>query len=160
MAQSGNSKADMAAPMLDDTVLRDLIGYRLKRAYMQVQPAAQKVLADDRLRLVSFSCLSMIADNPGIVQMQLATALQMERSNLVLVIDELEERGLITRTKVPTDRRRSALNATLRGRRLRDRAAARVKAAEDAIIGRLDAADRDLLLATLTALEDRATRGN
>ncbi|MDN5568016.1 MAG: MarR family transcriptional regulator, partial [Paracoccus sp. (in: a-proteobacteria)] len=81
-------------------------------------------------------------------------------SNLVLVIDELEERGLITRTKVPTDRRRSALNATLRGRRLRDRAAARVKAAEDAIIGRLDAADRDLLLATLTALEDRATRGN
>ncbi|ANT60685.1 MULTISPECIES: MarR family winged helix-turn-helix transcriptional regulator [unclassified Salipiger] len=143
-------------PKVEDTVLGNLIGYRLKRAYMQIQPEAQRVLAEDDLRVVSFSCLSIITDNPGIVQSELADALQMERSNLVVIIDELEQRGLIARKKVPTDRRRYALTATLRGRRLRDHAAERVRTAEDEIIGRLNDEDRAHLMTVLGRLEDKA----
>ncbi|MCA0995915.1 MarR family winged helix-turn-helix transcriptional regulator [Alloyangia pacifica] len=143
-------------PKVEDTVLGNLIGYRLKRAYMQIQPEAQRVLAEDDLRVVSFSCLSIITDNPGIVQSELADALQMERSNLVVIIDELEQRGLIARKKVPTDRRRYALTATLRGRRLRDHAAERVRTAEDEIIGRLNGEDRAHLMTVLGRLEDKA----
>ncbi|KGJ03541.1 DNA-binding transcriptional regulator, MarR family [Paracoccus halophilus] len=138
---------------VEDTVLGTLIGYRLKRAYMQIQPQAQRVLAGENLRVVSFSCLSIIADNPGIVQSELAAVLQMERSNLVVIIDELEQRGLIGRERVPTDRRRYALTATLRGRRLRDSVAEKVRQAEDAVIGRLNPQDRAHLLAVLERLD-------
>ncbi len=153
MPQTDDLSEDRGRPTVEDTVLGDLIGYRLKRAYMQIQPEAQRVLAEDDLRVVSFSCLSIIADNAGIVQSELADALQMERSNLVVIIDELEQRGLVTRKKVPTDRRRYALTATLRGRRLRDRAAQKVRTAEDQIIGRLDDKDRAHLMAVLERLE-------
>ncbi|AWI82731.1 transcriptional regulator [Alloyangia pacifica] len=154
MPQTDDLSEDRGGPTVEDTVLGELIGYRLKRAYMQIQPEAQRALAEDDLRVVSFSCLSIIADNAGIVQSELADALQMERSNLVVIIDELEQRGLITRKKVPTDRRRYALAATLRGRRLRDRAAQKVRTAEDQIIGRLDEKDRAHLMAVLQRLED------
>lgn len=158
MSQLDESPNQQPGPGVEDTVLCNLIGYRLKRAYMQIQPEAQRVLAEDDLRVVSFSCLSIIADNPQIVQSELADALQMERSNLVVVIDELEQRGLITRKKVPTDRRRYALTVTLRGRHLRDRAVAKVQQAEDDILGRLDDEDRARLLTALERLEGRRAR--
>lgn len=142
-----------AEPAIVDTVLGDLAGYRLKRAYMRIRPAAGQALAQDGLRVVGFSCLSLIVDNPAIVQAQLAEALQIERPNLVLVIDDLEQRGLITRRKVPTDRRRYALHATLQGRRLRDRAADRLRRAEDGLIARLAPEDRQALQRALDALE-------
>lgn len=153
MPQTDESPSDREQPGVVNGVLGTLIGYRMKRAYMQIQPRAQRALAEDDLRVVSFSCLSIIADNPGIVQSELAESLQMERSNLVVIMDDLEERGLITRKKVPTDRRRYALSATLRGRHLRDRAARKVKEAEDEVIGHLDDKDRALLLAVLERLE-------
>ncbi|MBN8187847.1 MarR family transcriptional regulator [Salipiger thiooxidans] len=158
MPQLDESPDDRVGQNVEDTVLGDLIGYRLKRAYMQIQPVAQQVLAEDGLRVVSFSCLSIITDNPGIVQTELAAALQMERSNLVVIIDELEQSGFIARKKVPTDRRRYALTATLRGRRLRDRAAEKIRQAEDRIVGCLEKEDRIRLLAVLERLEDQRTR--
>ncbi|WP_157994771.1 MarR family winged helix-turn-helix transcriptional regulator [Paracoccus tegillarcae] len=157
MAQTDESPRAGKAEPVTDSVLSNLIGYRLKRAYMQIQPVAQRVMARDGLRVVSFSCLSIITDNPGIVQTELAEALQMERSNLVVIIDELEQRGLITRKKVPTDRRRYALTATLRGRNLRDRVAEAVREAEDAIFGLLSEPDRARLLIILKQLEAHRT---
>lgn len=132
-----------------DTVLQYLIGYRLKRAYMRVQPATQKALAEEDLRVISFSCLSAIVDNPGIVQFELADALQIERSNLVVVIDELESRELISRERVPTDRRRYALTATLRGRRLRDSAARKAADAEQEFFSALTEDEQEALRALL-----------
>lgn len=157
MSQIG-SNGESAVGQVADTVLTSLIGYRLKRAYMQIHPVAQRVMAEDDLRVVSFSCLSIITDNPGIVQSELADALKMERSNLVVVIDELEQRGLIGRKKVPTDRRRYALTTTLRGRQLRDRVATKVRQAEDEVFARLDTQDRAFLLTVLGKFERRAAR--
>lgn len=157
MPQADRTEDDDERSEVMDSVLGDLIGYRLKRAYMRFQPEAQRVLAEDGLRVVSFSCLSIIVDNPGIVQSELAGALQMERSNLVVIIDELEERGLIGRKRVPTDRRRYALTATLRGRHLRDRVADKARIAEDRVLGQIDDEDRARLIAVLERLEGRQT---
>lgn len=138
-----------------DTTLSEMLGYRLKRAYMTLQPAAQEALAELDLRVLSFSCLCQIADNGGVSQSALAEALRIERSNLVTVIDELETRGLIARNKVPGDRRRHALTATVEGVALRDRAVRHVKDREAARVAHFTAADRDLLYAALDRLEGR-----
>lgn len=131
--------------LAEDTVLQHMTGYQLKRAYINVQPVTQNALAEVDLRVISFSCLSMIVDNPGIVQFELAQALQMERSNLVVVVDELERRDLITRERVMTDRRRYALTATLLGRRLRDRAAKKAGDAEQKLLSALSQEEQQTL---------------
>ncbi|WP_185968377.1 MarR family winged helix-turn-helix transcriptional regulator [Paracoccus sp. M683] len=158
MSQPDEQAEDGTARIIEDTVLGGLIGYRLKRAYMLIQPRAHAVLAEEGLRVASFSCLSIIIDNPGIVQSELSDALQIERSNLVVVIDELEQRGLISRKRVPTDRRRYALTATLRGRHMRDRLTKKTHLAEEVIFGRLNQEERAQFLHLLERLEGRPAR--
>jgi DNA-binding MarR family transcriptional regulator len=137
-------------------VLRGFVGYNLKRAYMVVQPAVQAALAPLELRILSFASLSMIVDNPGITPSRLAELLAMERSNVVGVIDELEARELVRRNRLETDRRRFALTATTRGRRLRDRAAVEIGKTEDCLLSRLDAGEQAQLVRLLNKIETEA----
>lgn len=142
-----------ADDQLANGILDHLLGYRLKRAYMRLQPAAQAALAEEGLRVLSFSTLALICANPGIVQASLAAALQMERSNLVPILDDLDSRGLILRQKVEGDRRRLAIHATAEGEALHQKAETRVKHSEDALLANLSQSQIDALFAALNALE-------
>lgn len=137
---------------VDSDAVSALLGYNLKRSYLIVRGAADEALAPHGLRVVSFTALSVIVDNPGLAPSQLAEALAMERSNIVLIVDALETAELITRGRSRTDRRRQALMATVRGRRVRDRAAAEVAAAEAAAVSMLDTDEKNTLLALLTRI--------
>jgi len=53
---------------------------------------------------------------PAITQQTLATTLGMVPSRLVVLVDEMESRGLIERRENPDDRRRYALHITEKGR--------------------------------------------
>lgn len=139
--------------MVNDTALRGFVGYNLRRAYLTIHDDLMRNLAEFGLRTISFSALAMIVDNPDINQSRLAEALSMERSNLVVVIDELEQRELVSRTKVKTDRRAYALRPTLRGRRLRDRAVRAVAAHEDRLLADLAADERIKLIEMLNRIE-------
>jgi DNA-binding MarR family transcriptional regulator len=101
-----------------DRHLSPFIGYAMKRALSIVQADFAKTLAEHDLRAVSFSALSIIVGEPGLTQTQLADALQIERSNLVTIIDELAGRNLIIRAPVAQDRRRHALMPTTAGKQL------------------------------------------
>ncbi|MBA4349686.1 MAG: MarR family transcriptional regulator [Rhodobacter sp.] len=101
-----------------DRHLSTFIGYAMKRALSIVQADFAKTLAEYDLRAVSFSALSIIVGEPGLTQTQLADALQIERSNLVTIIDELAGRNLIVRAPVAQDRRRHALMPTTAGKQL------------------------------------------
>ena len=111
-----------------DRHLSAFIGYDMKRALSIVQSDFARTLSALDLRAVSFSALSIIVAEPGLTQTQLADALQIERSNLVTIIDELAGRGLILRTAVVGDRRRYSLMPTEAGKELA--MAAQVKAGE------------------------------
>lgn len=135
-------------------VLRELIGYRLKRAYIRLQSAAQEVLSSFGLRVLSFSCLAVIVRNPGISPSDLSVSLRMERPNIVVLIDELETLDLVSRTPSTTDRRRVALNATIQGRRLHDKAAKALLRNEDDLLSRLSAEERGHLSTLLQKIEE------
>src|SRR5262245_17057726 len=83
--------------------------------------------------------LRLVSASSGISQQALATLLGILPSRLVLLIDQLEGRGLIERQSDPGDRRSHALHLTERGR--------------DALktIGRLSREHQDSLLAALNA---------
>ena len=67
------------------------------------------------LRMLTYTALVLIVENPGLSQSQLAAAMDVERPNLVEIIDELEQRALVLRRRVPADRRIYALTATPEG---------------------------------------------
>lgn len=121
----------------DDT-LRQFIGYHLKRASNAVLGDLADVLRPFELRMITYTALVLIVDNPGMRQSQLADAMDVERPNLVVIIDELERRELIVRDKVPTDRRAHALRATLAGHQLYERALKAVTAHEKALLNGID----------------------
>lgn len=145
---------------ISDATLRGLVGYSMKRAFMVIRADLARTLEPFELRMMTFTALTLVADNPGLSQSQLAQAMAVERPNLVVIVDELETRGLIIRDRVPTDRRTYALTITPEGEALLAEATAAVYAHENEIMGGLSAEEEAALIATLNRIESAARRRN
>jgi DNA-binding MarR family transcriptional regulator len=139
-----------------DQQLSGFIGYGMKRALSIVQADFARTLSQYGLRAVSFSALSIIVGEPGLTQTQLADALQIERSNLVTIIDELAGRDLIIRAPVAEDRRRHALMPTRAGTELAAVAQASVKAHEERLFSCLTEGERKELQRILRKFRQEA----
>jgi DNA-binding MarR family transcriptional regulator len=68
---------------------------------------------------------------------------------VVVVVDDLERQGLVERTRDPGDRRRSVVKLTAAGRKALERADELADATVAEMLGGLDRADREELLALL-----------
>lgn len=144
---------------MNDATLRSFAGYAMKRAFNAIQADVNAVLAAFDLRMVTFSTLVIIVDNPGLRQAQLAEILAIERPNLVLIIDELERRDLICRDRAADDRRAYAVQVTLAGRRLHDKALAAVRAHDTRMTAGLTQQERAQLAAALQIVESNGKGG-
>lgn len=131
----------IAAQTVATKTLQGLAGYHLRRASRAVQADLARTLKPLGLRMITFSALTVIGENPGLSQSRLAGALDVERPNLVAIIDELAGAGWLRRTPAPEDRRAHALYLTAPGRAHLGRALAAVRAHEDRLFGGLDPAD-------------------
>ena len=138
---------------VSDATLRQFMGYHMKRAFNIIQSDLGRTLKPFDLRMLTYTALVLIVDNPGLRQSQLADAMDVERPNLVVIIDELECRELIVRDRVPTDRRAYALKVTLTGRQLYEKAVAAVTAHEEQLLQQLDGDTRQIVIAALKTIE-------
>jgi DNA-binding MarR family transcriptional regulator len=111
-------------------------------------------LAESGLRWTEFAVLHHLdAQGPG-SQRELALALRIQPSNIVGLLDELERRGLLTRTPDPRDRRRHRVQLTARGFRAVTLAREATQRAEADVLAPLSPAERrefHALLVQLTA---------
>src|SRR5579875_1135615 len=106
--------ADTTAPR--PTALAGYTGYLLRRAYVRAAECVQQSLpAPNRLRDILI--LSMLEERAPISQQRLAELTGVNRTIVVKLIDDLEHRGLVARTRNPTDRRSYALAVTPAGRK-------------------------------------------
>lgn len=144
----------MASPT--DEGLRQFLGYGLKRTYLVVHRVAGMALQKFSLSTRSFTVLTLIAANPGVSLARLAELLLMERPNLVVIVDELETRELVQRTRDPKDRRRYLLHPTLSGLRLLDQATAAAKEADERLAKALSQEEFALLMSLLRRVEEGA----
>jgi DNA-binding MarR family transcriptional regulator len=99
--------------------------------------------------------LSYVRDHDGGPQQELAEALCMDANNVVLLLNELEQLGFVSRLRDPSDRRRHLVGLTSAGSKALDKAEHRQETIEDEVLGALDPEER----ATLWRLLGRALRG-
>jgi len=137
---------------VSDAILERFLGYRMKRAFNVIQTDLTETLKPFELRMTSYTALVLIMDNPGLSQSQLAAVMDIERPNLVVIVDELERRDLITRDRLETDRRTYALNVTLAGRRLCEKAMKAVERHEEKLLARLTPEMRETVAEAMTLI--------
>ena len=136
-----------------DSGLRAFAGYAMKRAFNAIRADVTATLAPFGLRMVTFSALSVIAENPGLRQGQLADALAIERPNLVAIVNELMRAGLVARSRSADDRRAYALTTTAEGRARLGEAAEAVRRHDARMTSGLTDGDRARLIAMLNSIE-------
>jgi DNA-binding MarR family transcriptional regulator len=89
--------------------------------------------------------LTVLRDYGSPTQQALAAALQIDRTNLVGLLNELESEGLVLRRRSSEDRRRHFVELTEDGAERLIRAEAALAAAEDEVLGALNADQREQL---------------
>ena len=142
----------------NDDTLQQFVGYHMKRAFNVIQADLTKTLKPFELRMLTYSALVLIVDNSGLSQSQLAEAMDVERPNMVVIVDELEQRALIVRERVPTDRRTYALRPTLLGQHVCKRAVEAVAQHEQLLLHGIDDAAQATIISALKVIQSRTEK--
>jgi DNA-binding MarR family transcriptional regulator len=140
---------DAADQPLNQDVLLSLVGYNCRRSYLTIMPLFDKRMSQYDLRAVDFSVLSLLKANPNITQKRLSQAINVSPPNLAILLDRLENRGLLLRQRNPLDKRSQTLILTAKGLALCDEAEATVSALEIEATAGLTARERTQLLKLL-----------
>ena len=93
--------------------------------------------------------MTLVVHNPGITSRQLCTALDILPPNLVGMVRQLEQRGLIEKREHASDRRAQGLHATEAGQALQTQAEQTASELEIDTTPKLTAADRKTLIRLL-----------
>jgi DNA-binding MarR family transcriptional regulator len=97
-------------------------------------------------------CVLAKAAEGDYTQSQLAQLAFMDKTTLVVTLDEMERRGLAERRVAPADRRVRVIALTAAGRRLLAKADAVVAATHDDVLAAVDERDRETFLSVLGRL--------
>ncbi len=138
---------------VSDATLRNFVGYHMKRASNVFYADLAKTLKPFKLRMLTYTALVLVVDNPGMRQRQLADAMEIERPNMVVLIDELEKLGLIIRETLTTDRRAYALRATSTGEQVYEAAVAAVITHENEMLEGVDSEMRETLITAMNLIK-------
>jgi DNA-binding MarR family transcriptional regulator len=105
--------------------------------------------------------LRILNATPGITQQTLAMTLGIVASRLVVLVDEMEQRGLIERHQNPEDRRRHALYVTRNGRATFEAVGRIAREHSQALLAAISEEERQQLATLLQRIADQQglTRG-
>jgi DNA-binding MarR family transcriptional regulator len=96
-----------------------------------------------------YAPLASLDEEPGLDQRRLAASIGVDRNTIGIVVERLEQRGLLTREVDPDDRRARVLRLTPEGAALRRRLRPRMLAANARALEALSAEEAATLLALL-----------
>lgn len=145
MAQENLTDVDLGA-------LPELVGYHLRMAQVTVFRDFDRELAGLDITPAIFGVLELLQHNKGLTQSRLATAIGLDRSSLVPLLDKLQKRNLVAREASVTDRRSNHLFLTPEGRQLLSKADKRVKQHEQRILASLTKAETKQLIKLLSKI--------
>src|SRR5207248_11474822 len=122
-------------PVVDQPLHRS--GALLDHLARRMRLCAESVLAPLGLRPRHLVALTVLRERGECSQQALSTTLQMDGTNVVGLLNELEADDLIERRRSPQDRRRHVVELTDAGVRLLAKAEFALAAAEDEVLAAL-----------------------
>jgi DNA-binding MarR family transcriptional regulator len=110
-----------SADPIDYGPLSGWVGFHLRLAQTASFQAFARATEQVDLRPGRFAILMLIGRNPGISQTALSRANARDKSTLTPALSDLARRGLITRTRLKSDRRSYQLKLTPAGQEMLER---------------------------------------
>jgi DNA-binding MarR family transcriptional regulator len=115
----------------------------------------EPALQEHDISMWGYIVLTALAEQPVRTQAALAQAINADKSRIIGVLDDLQQRALIKRQPDTADRRVHLLSLTPAGDRLRHSVQAAIRASEEEVLATLPDADREAFLRSLKSLYDR-----
>jgi len=153
-ARPAEAAETFAAPELMFEELDGLLGYTLRRAQGAMHRDFMAAVAELELTQKQTATLWLISANPGVSQVSVAAALDMDRATMMSITDRLEERGLVIRKRSSVDRRRQELYLTPAGISRLRKVKARIAEHEARIKALFKPAELAALLEALKKFQD------
>jgi DNA-binding MarR family transcriptional regulator len=139
----------MATKPSPEAPVTEFAGQLFFRIWRASHVRAADVLATVGLTPALFSLLNVIGARDGAIQQELGSAMGIDRTTMVSLIDQLERAELARRQTSARDRRAREIAITPKGRRLLQRARRLILEAEDEVLAGLTATERRELVALL-----------
>ena len=97
--------------------IRNIVGFHIRLAHGAVYRHFTETFAQLDLTQKQVSVLWLVADHPDIAQTGLAQRMRMDRATTMAIVNRLEGKGYLARSKSSNDGRKQALNLTAPGRK-------------------------------------------
>jgi DNA-binding MarR family transcriptional regulator len=142
----------MSAPIKSTPVPQALALYLFNRVACSVRKMAEDELAPFGINPKHYGTLATIASHGPLTQQSLGELLQIDRTTIVQLVDELEARGAVVRGNTPGDRRAYSLELTPAGKALLQKTGPRMLAVQERFFEPLRPGERKELQTILTKL--------
>lgn len=146
----------MESKVSTDTEVAEFAGQLFFRLWRASHTRITERLKSIGLTPALFGILNFLGARDAAIQLEIATAMGIDPSTIVTLVDELESAGLAKRRPHPKDRRAREVTITAKGRRQLERARQMAFQVEDEVLQGLGANERRELLTLLRRALDAA----
>jgi DNA-binding MarR family transcriptional regulator len=147
--ETAHSKPDQLDPgtsQLAEMEVTEFAGQLFFRLWRASHARVAEGLASIGLTPALFAVLNFLRAREGAIQQEIGSAMGIDPSTMVSLVDQLEDAGLAKRRPRPTDRRAREVAITAKGDRMLERGRRIAVDAEDEVLRGLSAAERAELL--------------
>ena len=132
--------------------MRNSVGYLMRISSNRLLPQMEALFQDEELTFSQWTTLVALHDGRITTASDLADNICHDAGSLTRLVDQMIERGLVTRARDEADRRVVRLKLTARGRKLVEALAPRVMNFWNGLLAGFSTAEVDTLIALLTRL--------
>ena len=134
--------------------LAEILGFHIRLAHGAVYRHFTETFAHLDLTQKQVSVLWLVAENPGISQIEVGQRLSMDRATTMTIVNRLQARDFIRRERSVSDGRKQALHLTDGGTEALREAKAAIAEHEAWLKGRFSAAEVEKLVEMLARIHD------
>ena len=133
-------------------LLSSRLGYLLKHAQQNFSMSGARALESLGISGRQLAVLVVLDAAEPLSQLDAAKELGVDRTTMVALVDELEDKSLVERRRSPDDRRKNIVELTVRGKEILAEGERRHQEAEKAFLADLTPIEADLFVRILKKL--------